>query len=207
MPGKANTNKASGYNWRDLVLIHRADKPGLSLEISGLILRLRKSKGADYLYEVLSHPHQSISALQLGHLYNCPGKIRSLSAGQDLLEQGLSFDDSYIPDPAMDARGIREIKERLVWLNERCAELISWNDDAVLEELNTEREQLIQYLSEALYPDGRPRRLENEQVRLIIAVNKSVKRCLEQLFRQHRKLGKALMSCVHLGRYIGFYPD
>jgi hypothetical protein len=207
MPGKAKSTKASGYNWQDLVLIHRVDKPGLSMAMNNQVITLRKSKGADYLYEVLRHPYQSISALQLGYLYANSGYFTPESLGQDISEQGLSIDQSLSLDPVMDTRGIREIKQRLVWLNERCAELISWNDAASLEELNAEREQLITYLTAALYPNGRPRPLESEEIRVVRAVNRSIQRTLEQLCRQDRELGTALQHCVHLGRNIGFFPN
>ena len=144
---------------REEALIIRNRDGALQLRMGAEEAVIKKSATAMYLYELLIHPNKPIRALDLDALVNPPEiTCQSLyhSSNAELAAQGLYVQSRRDKDPCMDEQGIKEIKQRLVALNEKYAQLMEWHDYAALEEVSEERERLIEYLAPLLNPRHSP---------------------------------------------------
>lgn len=206
MSKKRSNSNALQVDWQAIHLYLNHIKPGLTIEYNGDEVYVQKSTGADYLYEILSHPYRYIAAEELTALYSNGHGKEDAGSMLDLEKTGMQT-GGRSTQPVMDWKGIREIKQRLVWLNERCAELMAWNDHSALNDLLEEREALISYLSRALGLSNRLRPLDEEAHKVVACANKSIRRALSQICKQNPSLGAALLASLRLGRYLGFFPQ
>ncbi len=188
----------------ELVISYRDG--ALYLEMGAEKAVIKKSATAMYLYEILIHPNKPIRALDLDALIN-PAEIccQSLyhSSEAELAAQGLYLQPRRDPEVPMDERGIREIKQRLVKLNERYAELEQWHDYAALEEVSEERERLIEYLAPLLNPH-RKAVIEGENRKRKAYVLKTIRRGVKRIAEQAPRMGDYLQRAIDLGEWICF---
>ena len=191
---------------REETLIIRNRDGALQLRMGAEEAVIKKSATAMYLYELLIHPNKPIRALDLDALINPPEiTCQSLyhSSNAELAAQGLYVQSRRDKDPCMDEQGIKEIKQRLVALNEKYAQLMEWHDYAALEEVSEERERLIEYLAPLLNPHHSPV-LEGESTRRKEAILKSIRRGISRIAEQAPRMGDYLKKRVRLGEWVCF---
>lgn len=192
----------------ELIISSRTEEKGLELTYHGQTAYLKASQKADYLKEILLHPGQSICVYDLAALFSMGSPQEGIASDSPEVLCGMGL---YAPnysgrEPVIDPKGLREIKQRLVWLNERLAELISWNDYAAADELLEEREALQDYLKDALNVHGRSRALPDQLAKLKAGTLKSIRRALDCVQQQVPELGLALKASISLGTNILYLP-
>lgn len=122
-------------------------------------------------------------------------------------ESGISILGANDADLFCDSRTLREVKERLVTLIQREAELMTNNDYAALDELIEEKDMLIQYLKEVLTPRGTIRVNNSEALALKRTVGRRLIRVIEEIGTVYPDLALTLKRQIIRGTYYQYIPS
>lgn len=165
---------------------------------------LKRSKGLDYLLQLLQHPFAAISALDLYYLneldadspfYQVSGNVSAISRSA-----------LFCPIHMTDERTLREVKSRLGSILAELGEKDAGNDISGREELLQEKEALLEYLSEVLSTANRIRTFDDDEKRVVMSVHKAIRRALAQIAEQQKYLAKDLRSDLKLWRDLIYVP-
>lgn len=170
-------------------------------------ISLKKSKGMQYLVELLLHPYRSISAAALYALLNHEPP-RHGSAAELGLDSATELDCFHplLPEPLSDPQTIRALKLRLNILTAQIAEAEHNNDPARREDLKQEQESLIDYLKEMLRAQNGNAVCRNTDSKCADSVYHALRYVLDAVKRECEPLDSLLESCLHLWSELMFIP-
>jgi len=188
-----------------LIVVLRKNK--VSLKWKEHDICLKKSRGVQYLVELLLHPYQSISAVALHALVNHePPLFRAAEEVGLQSAQVCDFFHNLLPAPLADPQTIQSIKQRLNLLICQIAEAESWSDMGRLEELKLERDSLIDYLKDAISQQRSGQVYRDADYKCADTVYHSLDYVLRILARECEPLGTMLRECLHLWSDLLFIP-
>lgn len=169
----------------------------------------KRSKGWDYLLQVLSQPGQELSATQLitqGNIIPAHYGYLSQLSEADLVSDNIHPFELEQPIQLCDRKTVGQVCARMKVLIQKEAELMEYCDLAALDEVRTEKEQLEQYLCEVLNPQGRIRHCRDKASRDIQSVNRALRRVLQEIRTVEPDLGDYLRGCVKIWGWVCYHP-
>jgi len=165
-----------------------------------------KSIGYAFLVELASKPNATIHCSQLRNLYNLPGRgAEEMSiAYKDKEREELNFciSSSPLPIQVIDEQTLQQTKQRLQSLIALEAELLNWNDLARLDEVRSEKEQLVEYLKECLDRKGRIRSLNQTANNDYRMVYRSINRVICKIREIDPELAEEVLKHLETGIYF-----
>lgn len=181
----------------------------ISLSFRGKTHLLAKSKGWNYLLQILSRPgigHHPQELLYPAKEVQASGHSLSKLGQAALVKKGLypAYLDS--PIPLSDEQSISEVKARLLKLINLEAEMRVNCDYGRLEDILDEKEKLIGYLKESYHSTGKIRCEQNSALRAKNSVNKAIKRVIEDISSADTELGAYFNRCIRRGATIFYQP-
>jgi hypothetical protein len=144
-------------------------------------------RGFEYIDELLCHPFQPIECAYLRQLYQTDPHAISEDDFSEMEAVTIPycadfpFLPSELPIEAADKQTIKQVKERLLVLIDKEAELKQYHDLAALEDVRDEKDKLVEYLTTALTPLDRPRYLHHQPRNDYSAVKQAIQRAIEKL--------------------------
>jgi hypothetical protein len=163
----------------------------------GRTLRLRDSKGLQYIAQLLRYPNHSFHALDLARQEFAASDVgpRAVPGGRDA------------PIEILDARARAEYGRRLKELRQELAEAESHRDVGRTEPLRTEIEVIGKQLAAAVGLGGRNRMAAHAAERARIAVTKRVKAAIQRIASGNPELGRYLSITIKTGIFCAYMPD
>jgi FHA domain len=163
-----------------------------TVSYDGRVIRLRDSKGLQYLATLLCEPGREFHALDL--VMPASGADTTRVEAGDL-------------GPRLDAAARAAYRDRLHSLREQLAEAEGFHDLGLTTRLRVEIEAIGQQLANAVGLGGRDREAGSDAERARVAVTQRIKHTIEQIRRHDAALGHHLGAAVQTGRFCSYRPD
>jgi len=180
---------------RIIAAVFRREGEYWTIAYKGTVLRLRDTKGLQYIHHLLSQPGQELLAIDLVGLSGVGGQgARRENHGPETRDQGL---------PMLDAQAKAEYRERLRDLRAELDEAVQFNDLGRVAKLQAEMDFISQQLSAAVGLHGRDRK-SGAAERARLTVTKRIKSALNAIAAVHAPLAQHLRACVKTG-YVCVY--
>jgi hypothetical protein len=167
--------------------IFRRDGEVWTLRYGGREIRLRDSKGLRDLHALLTRPGTAVAALDLA----APGPV---PAEPDTGE-------------VIDAQARAAYRHRLSELEEAAAEADAAADIERSARVATERDALVEALTQAYGLGGRIRRTGSAAERARTAVTARIRDAIRRIGAEHPDLGRHLSRSVRTGTFCTYDPD
>lgn len=151
---------------------------------AGAPLRLRPSKGLDYLEKLLASPGRALHVLELAGVEHSTGDAGAL----------------------LDPRAKLEYRRRLDDLGEALAEAERFADRGRAHRVQQEIDALSEQLAQAVGLGGRDRRAASDVERMRVNVQRRVKDAIARVAAADPALGRYLAASVQTGTYCVFQP-
>jgi hypothetical protein len=151
---------------------------------SGAALRLRPSKGLDYLEKLLASPGRALHVLELAGIEHFTGDAGAL----------------------LDPRAKLEYRRRLDDLGEALAEAERFGDADRARSAQQEIDALAEQLAHAVGLGGRDRRAASDVERARVNVQRRLKDAIARIAAADPALGRYLAASVQTGTYCVFQP-
>lgn len=171
-----------------------------ALEFDGSTVRIRITKGLNYIGTLLAQPERELHVLDLVQL---DGRATGPSAGAEID----AVDPFAGTGPALDARAKAEIKQRIADLTADIEEAGTLNDPARGECARVELDALTQHLSAAFGLQGRARPTGSAAERARVSVTKTIKEALRKIDAVHPSLALHLHRSIKTGTFCAYLPD
>jgi len=170
------------------------------VEFDSSAVRVRDTKGMQYLARLLADPGHELHVLDLaGASHAGEGKA---SAGDGLASDGLG--DAGV---RLDAQAKAEYRRRVEDLRADIAEAESWNDPERAARSREELEFLTQELSGAIGLGGRDRKAASASERARLSVTRAIRSAMDRLRELDPPLGAHLDATIRTGTYCVYTPD
>lgn len=170
------------------------------VEYDGPAVRVRDSKGMQYLARLLADPGRELHVFDLAS----PGSTaEGRTAAETNLESAGLGDAGALLDPQAKA----EYRGRLDELREDIAEAESWHDPERAARAREELEFLTQQLSGAVGLGGRDRKAAAASERARLSVTRAVRAAMDRLRALDPALGAHLDATIRTGTYCAYVPD
>jgi len=182
----------------------RFDREGevWAITFEGRTIRLRDSKGLQYLAQLLSAPGREVPAIELVAADRPGGgELRS-----GAFEAGLSVDEGS-GDPLLDADSRGAYRARLLELQEEIDEADRFGDIERTGRLRGEFDFITRELVAATGLGGRQRNQPSVAERARQSVTKAIRDALHRIERQDRMLGAHLRHAIRTGALCSYTPD
>jgi len=114
---------------------------------------------------------------------------------------------AIIYDDILDIKAINSYKKRLSEIEVEIDEACRNNDIEKVSQLEKEKKQIKEELSQSLDKRGRSRKFTNEEERARQAISKAINRSLDKIKENHKELSKHLSNSLRLGRYNSYSPQ
>lgn len=166
--------------------------------------------GIDYIFELASHRGRHISSPNLRNLYH---RARRGNNSRILPEPGEKPSCEHLSPvfhtlyPAMDEKGIKQIKESFEDTYEEYCEAVENNDIGAIEELTGELNKLEDYLRKAIQPNGDVRFLDDQTDKDYHAVFKAVTKAMNFIHADNPEVWEYLTTHLHIGYECVFAMD
>jgi hypothetical protein len=164
--------------------LHREGELWVIATPRGAALRLRPSKGLDYLDRLMQRPGRPVHVLELAGIEHRTGDAGSV----------------------LDARAKAEYQARLDDLGEALREAERFADLARAERARSEIEALADQLAAAVGLGGRDRRVASDVERMRINVQRRLKDTLDRIAAADPALGRYLAATIKTGTYCVYDP-
>jgi hypothetical protein len=172
--------------------VFRCEGQYWSVGFGGRIVRVKQTKGVQYIAHLLRHPGQDFLALDL---------MQTSNGGT---HAGPGPDGG---EPLLDARARAAYRTRLQELREELEEAERCNDLGRVTRLQAERQALAEQLHSALGLSGRGRRNGSAAERARSTVGKRIRDALNQIAALHPPIGHHLRACVKTGYVCSYTPS
>ncbi len=106
-----------------------------------------------------------------------------------------------------DAQAIAQAAQRYQDLQEELAEAEQFNDLAATERLQTEMDQIVQYLTQAKGFAGRRRQAGDDADRLRRAVKQAIDRVIDRLRDTLPAAARHFDDAIHTGLFLSYEPQ
>jgi hypothetical protein len=151
---------------------------------TGAVLRLKPSKGIDYLEKLLASPGRSLHVLELAGIEHFTGDAGAL----------------------LDPRAKLEYRRRLDDLGEVLAEAERFGDAERARSAQQEVDALAEQLAQAVGLGGRDRRAASDVERARVNVQRRLKDAIARVAAADPALGRYLAASIQTGTYCVFRP-
>jgi non-specific serine/threonine protein kinase len=183
--------------------VFRREADFWTIAYGGTVLRLKDTKGLQYIHHLLRHPGQEFLALDV---IDCG--LRNADGGMpDSSQSAIRNRQSAIDDaPLLDAQAKAEYRERLRDLRAELDEVTRFNDLGRTAKLQAEMAFISQQLSAAVGLHGRDRKSGGAE-RARLTVTKRIKAALKAIAALHAPLAHHLRACVKTGYVCVYAPS
>ena len=162
-----------------------------TVRYEGRTFRLKNTRGARYLAELLHHPAREFHALDLVALDRGDGAMRKQSdAG-----------------PVLDAQAKATYRRRIEELEEDIQEAEGWEDKERASRAREELDALRSELASAVGLGGRDRRSASVAERARVNVTLAIRATLKRIKEYDPSLAAHLAHTVRTGTYCSYVPD
>lgn len=158
------------------------------------VSRLRDAKGLAYIARLLATPDQDVHVADLIAVVgvaDAEGVRKNLGATDD----------------AIDPAAARAYAERIHDLETERDEAVSWSDEARVERLDSEIEQVRAHLATTYGLSGRARRPGDPAERMRKAVTNRIRDALTRIGKESPALERFLRNALRTGIYCSYRPD
>jgi tetratricopeptide (TPR) repeat protein len=171
----------------------------------GVVLRLKDSKGLQYIAYLLRHPNREF------HVLDLVARVTGLE-GDDIGDDSVSAAvrapaTGVIRDQVLDAQARVEYTRRLADLREELEEAERHHDAGRSERLRGEVHAIAEQLATAVGLGGRSRVATDNTERARSAVTKRIKEALAKVDREHPRLGGYLRDTIRTGTFCSYALD
>jgi len=181
------------------VMVFRLDGQFWTVGRPTRLLRLKHTKGFEYLKRLLQQPDQAIHVLDLA---GAPGAVDGAEASTRA--EGLAVGSWKQFDPiGVDAQARNAYRRRLEDLRDQLAEAEHNNDTGRLESLRTEIEFLVRELADA----GSRTRPAGHAERARLNVTRAIKAVIQRIADDDAEIGRYLQTTIHTGMLCRYAPD
>lgn len=170
--------------------------------------------GFKYIAYLIRHAHEEIPVTRVrkdvNREYPVPLRARG---GMQMRSRGADDGDAGGGGvtgsalPVADARALKAVREKLQEIEEAQSQAEAANDPARYDSLESEREQLVAYLSAGEGKDGRPRGERSETERARKSVAKAVTTALDELKDIHPEAHGHFQEFLKIGVDCKYAPD
>jgi len=175
--------------------------PYSTIRYQGREIKLKQTKGLDYLAVLLLNPGQEIHAADLVGMLSSPGGPGNRPEPNDVPIGSPSHTGEVI-----DRTARHQYRQRLTDLEEDIQEAKDNNDTGRLEGLEFERDALVQALVSAYGLGGRVRKGNDMVERLRKSVSNRIRPTLSRIEEEDPRLGAHLHASVSTGTYCSYNP-
>ena len=179
--------------------VFRCDGDYWTVAAAGTVLRLKNSRGLQYLAHLLRHPGREILALDLVPV----GAPPAPGDGPQPDARGASSGVG----PLIDAPARAAYKERLEELRDALTEAEAHNDPGRATRVRAEMDVLVAHLRGALGLGGRDRRAGGDLERARSAVGKRIRAEIKRIHSAHPAVGRHLSATVTTGYFCTYQPE
>jgi hypothetical protein len=170
-----------------------------TIAFDGEAVRMKHTKGLDYLWRLLERPGQEVHALDLAR-----GGGNGIGGGSP---EELSVMADGGAGPALDATAKAAYRERVQELRADLAQAEEWNDTERASRVRAELEALATELAGAVGLAGRDRPTASSAERARISVTRAIRAAMDRLSAEIPALARHLEATVHTGTYCSYTPD
>jgi hypothetical protein len=165
-------------------------------------VRLKDSRGLQYLAHLLRHAGQEILAIDLA----ADGGLRNADCGIEDTGQS-AIRDAQSAIGALDARAKAAYQQRLEELRDELSEAEANNDIGRAERARAEMDMLAAQLRSALGLGGRDRPAGSDLERARSAVGKRIRAEIKRIRSAHPTLGLHLLATITTGYFCSYQPE
>jgi tetratricopeptide (TPR) repeat protein len=173
-----------------------------AITFEGRTMRLRDSKGLQYLARLLASPGREMPAVELA----TADRPVPAAGRAGLSEAGLSLGEAR-GDGLLDATAMRAYRDRLIDLQEEIDEADRFANTERASRLREEFDFVTRELTAATGLGGRVRTQATSAERARQSVTKAIREALDRIERQDRALGGHLRHAVRTGSMCSYEPD
>ncbi len=182
-----------------------------TLTYQGSATQHKDSKGLRYIDVLTRSPRKPIDVDELYRKVNpSPTDNRSDQVSKyndaELENEGLVKGNLTSAEPAMDAKALRSIKDKVTVLKDKIEDAKKNGNEARQQTLEEEVERIEKYLRANLRKDGRARVTNPETEKARNAVQKAIRRAIKDISEQDKELGKYLDTCIKTGSACSYVP-
>ncbi len=185
----------------------RRDGEYWTVSFQNIECRLKDSRGLHYLSQLVLHPHQEFSALDLVNLSAGSPDTPSPQRTADLLADHASVTMGGDAGELLDPQAKAAYQQRLKELREELEEAREFNDLGRVEKLEEENEFLLQELSRAVGLGGQRRKAGSAAERARLNVTVTLKSTITRITKHHRALGQHLTQTIKTGTFCSYAPS
>jgi tetratricopeptide (TPR) repeat protein len=168
------------------------------ITFGGTSIRLRDTKGLDYIAYLLARPAQDVHVADLTTLGVATGNGHTAPAGSSE-ERDLGA--------VLDPRAVSEYRARLAEVREELEEATAAADTGRAARARHEIETITHALSAAFGLGGRSRRAGAPTERIRKAVTNQIRRTVDRIERRHQALGRHLANSLRTGVVCAYRPE
>jgi len=176
--------------------LFRCDTDYWTLAYSGAVVRLKDSKGLQYLAYLLRHPGQDLLVLDLAQGSTSPESEAQGHAAA-----------AAVAAPILDAAAKAAYRCRLEELRGELLEAERHHDLGHTHRLRHEMGMLAAELRAAVGLGGRDRRAAGDLDRARSAVGKRIRSEIKRIRSAHPSLGRHLRATITTGYFCGYHPE
>ncbi len=177
-----------------------------TLRYKGDAIRLKNSKGLQYVHRLLSDSPREISVFELAGSTVARDEIKDKSNVSHDIGRRSSTDLGHAGD-VMDARGLDDIRNHLEELETEHASAVAAGDGERAVEAAEKIDQIKKYLSGAEGLGRRRRKSADTTEKARKAVSKCINSALDKIKNNHPSLWRHLDSSIHVGRTCWYRPS
>jgi tetratricopeptide (TPR) repeat protein len=182
--------------------LFRSEGDFWTVAYAGDVVRLKHSKGLQYIAHLLRHPGQEFLALDIA------ANVGGQHADSGIEAQAATREPrSAGPDPVLDGPAKAAYKRRLREVRDELQEAEANNDLGHAERLRAELEMLAQHLRAAVGLGGRDRTAASDLERARSAVGKRIRGAIQRIRAAHPALGRHLTATIATGYFCSYWPD
>lgn len=185
----------------------RRDGEYWTVSFQNVECRLKDSRGLHYLAQLIRHPHQEFSALDLVNLGMAPPDTANPQRMAAMLTDHASVTTGGDAGELLDPQARAAYQQRLKELREELEEAREFNDLGRVEKLEEESEFLVQELSRAVGLGGRRRKARSAAERARLNVTVTLKSTIARITKHHKALGQHLAQTIKTGTFCSYAPS
>jgi FHA domain len=189
--------------------VFRREADYWTISYEGQVIRVRDSKGLQYIAELLRHPGVEFHVLDLvgvgaaGSERELEGPLRNAPSSELGMHVGRLADAGKV----LDSEARAQYKKRLEDLNDELREAESFNDVERAARAREEIEFLTQELAGAVGLGGRDRKAASSAERARVSVTKAIKTAERRIAESHADLANYLSVTIRTGMFCSYLPD
>lgn len=176
-----------------------------TIAANGTVLRCKRSKGLEYLAQLLRNPRKSFHVAELLALDD-PHPPHAVDAVQ-LDRLGMHVGHAQVGMPLADAKALAAYRQRLEDLRGELSEAERFNDLARSAGIQEEIDTLSQALLQAVGFGGRARTTGSSTERARLNVTRAIRSAISRIGEGHPDLEVHLTASIRTGTFCSYDPN